>query len=275
METSNTDAQPPPPYAARDEGAADQIRRISTAVNSERTQGSPEAHLFGDEEMTRTRNFLLYVLSLDYKYDSRATLSAQDRQHYSILSNMLVDADQSRGSLDLTAKERKRLAAYMNFLLTIPCYQLAIPVDAMVVTLQRFFACQDARGKYKGSISGLMHVKGLPALAEKLYMDRNVLIPRIILPTDSSLRRSLIHKLERVETLYFSSIDGIEGSTAPDEDVSEWRATQTVQYTATERGLALHAEKWARDCPNGRELSASMFAKIRAFMSGMITSALV
>lgn len=70
-------------------------------------------------------------------------------------------------------------------------------------------------GTYKGCAHAMLSTKGVRGLARKLWIDRNVLIPRLASPHENEMREALTSKLEEFSRLYFTSIVGLDSVLAP------------------------------------------------------------
>lgn len=230
--------QSPPPYTANDDSSHpnDLLNRLRSAVRRERT-ASDAAIL----EAERLRNFLLFTLSLDYHRNTKISLSCSDREHYAALHSRLNDLYNAHDHTDLTSSERETLAPYFWMYLHEPCKVLAIPVECAVGVIVRFHKFQHFGGRYKGSVYGVLHTQGIQALAEKLYMDLTMIIPRVTGSKD--LRKVMGSGLQAIARLFFESISGIESSTSAAETNGGWDAVQTFSYELTARGKSYEARR--------------------------------
>lgn len=205
------------------------MNRLHTVVSKERTTSDTSR-----PEVERLRNFILYVLSIDYHRNTRVSLSCTDREHYAAMNNYLNDLEEAHDRTHLTSTERAALAPYFWQYLHEPCKALAIPVECATVAILRFFHYQDKGARYKGSVYGILHTAGPEVLAQKLWLDRNIVMPRII--SCGHERMDMIRGLNGVARMYFQSIDGTEGSAMTGSHTGGWNETQTMSYTLNERG---------------------------------------
>lgn len=228
-----TSSQAPPPYTPETKpvGTTTLVDRISSVVISER--GTDNA---SDVETDRLRNFMTYTLAVDYNRNTKASLSATDREHYMSMYGLLGDLSRAHDQTDLTANERTTAAPYFWRYLHEPSTTLGIPVECAVAAIIRFCKYQNFCAIYKGAVHGILHTHGPRMLAQKLYLDRNVIIPSII--SCPQLRRDMQNGLNGIARLYFVSIPGVEGSTMPSDCIGGWNEVQTMSYELNGRGLS-------------------------------------
>jgi len=187
------------------------------------------------------------MMAIDYKANTQAALSASDRNHFATISEIFGKLAAERGNRVSTACEREALSAFLYHHLHEPCKILAIPLDSAMIYIEWFFTFTDSLGRYKGCVhrsndkfgNGIVRVFGLDDLAMRFHMDETVLIPRLI--PDPELRNVMLQKLRTVSKMYFSSIEGIDGSTRASDGPSGWEELQTVSYTLTEQAKRFQA----------------------------------
>jgi hypothetical protein len=108
--------------------------------------------------------------------------------------------------MHLTAEDRRNLAPYLWKYLHAPCASLGIPVESAVIVISRYAKFVNMLGHYKGCVHGVLHTFGPSRLADKLSMDRSILVP--CLATSVEMRLELTKRIEETAKQYFTSIDG-------------------------------------------------------------------
>lgn len=238
---ANMDANynPPPPYAAKStsiqEDFLDHLTRRMVAVSE------AEQSAIRELETERLRNFLEFALSMDYQRNTNAALSASDRAHFSQLWSNLQDLRAAYDNTRPTPAENTTLASYFWRYLHQPCKELCIPVEYALIVIERFFKYLVFCGRYKGCVFGLLHNAGIESLAAKLYIDQEVIIPRVFGPGEQ--RQAVLRSLGSISTLYFERIYGMAASTMAADNKAGWEQLHSVEFTANERGLAYEARR--------------------------------
>ncbi|EMC97714.1 hypothetical protein BAUCODRAFT_107453 [Baudoinia panamericana UAMH 10762] len=227
--------QTPPPYGTtgQPDEAEQLLRRIEHNINEF------DAGTFTDsalKESRRLANLLTFMLAVDYQRNTKAALTAEDRDHYATISGCLDKLRTAHDHTLLTASERSTLAPFFWKYLHEPCQVLALPVECAIRAIQSFFKYTSYNGQYKGSVYGVLHDRGLDGLAYKLYMDRSVVIPRTICEPTS--QEDLLRGNAAVGSIYFTGISGIECSTSRSDSYSGWSVQYTISYTLNKRGTA-------------------------------------
>jgi len=187
-------------------------------------------------EATRLRNFLVFCLCIDYRHAVPTVLTPEDSQHFFQLEKTLSYLDAAYDRTMLAGRNRVETASYLWRYIYQPCKILRIPAESAVRAILRFAQYQNTFAQYKSCAFGLMHYDGPLRLAEKLWLDINVMIPHL-LPVKED-QNSMIRRVNAIACLYFTEIDGIEGSIAPAADNTEYRQVQSVTYSLTARGEA-------------------------------------
>ncbi|SMR56444.1 unnamed protein product [Zymoseptoria tritici ST99CH_3D1] len=168
-------------------------------------------------ETERIRNMLEFTLSVDYKRNAGASISAADREHFVHLAEAFrlfrrdPRDDGKPRKADPDTEERRIIVAFFIKYLHEPCKALLLPLDSVydcIIFLSRY---TDRSGRYKGSVTGQFYDYGVEGLASKLYMDRTILIPRVF--TDIVVRNLMIDGVKAIEERFFDRISGIESST--------------------------------------------------------------
>lgn len=162
--------------------------RIQATIEAEYTNPNEEP-----AETKRLRNFLLYCLAIDYRMSCPLVLSASDREHFLSMHKVLDELSEVRRHMHFTAGERRGLAPYLWKYLHAPCASLRIPVECAVIILARYTKFLNPYDRYKGCVHGVLNTYGPRRLANKLSMDRSVLVP--LLATSSQMRLELTEKI--------------------------------------------------------------------------------
>lgn len=233
MAPASNDAAPPAYEQLEPSNERSQafLRRIQAAVNIAYGNANDNP-----PEIKRMHNFLLYCLAVDYRCPCALSLSASDREHFLGMKKVLVSMPNIHKSMHLSAEERRPLAAYFWKHLHAPCTSLGIPVESAVLIVVRYVKYLNANGRYKGCAHGLLHSLGPEALASKLLMDRNVLIPH--LATSEHMRQEFTKRIFETARPYFTSVDGFASAIIPVESVASaaFAEEAACQYTLTPRG---------------------------------------
>ncbi|KAH9823612.1 hypothetical protein Tdes44962_MAKER04571 [Teratosphaeria destructans] len=222
---------PPPSYRAHASEPIDLLDGIQATVRRDRVRDGANISVV-QTEADRLHRFILFVLAVDYQRHTAGhigPLSAEDSQHFVILSYQLQNLARSNRHTPLSDAERSTPEPYFALYLYEPCRYLGIPFDYMVVILTRFTRFLGRNGRYRGFMFGLVQSQrdGVERVAEKLWMDENVLIPRLL--PDCWMGRDLIDGLRGAKEMYFERIVGVERSVA---------VGSRVIYTLNRQGMA-------------------------------------
>lgn len=206
------------------------LDRIQDAVDAEYSSTTQDS-----TETKRLRNFLLYCLAVDYRYPCSLSIQAPDREHFLELSGVLQSMRTRHAFVQhMSQDDRIGLAPYLWKYLHEPCNDLAIPVESAVGIITRYAKYLNFYGRHKGCIHGVLHGCGIGMLAQKMSIDRSVLIPR--LATSEETRRELTEKVVEIARPYFTSIGGMTSETTISEDPGRFTEQVRYHYTLTPRG---------------------------------------
>jgi hypothetical protein len=218
----------PPPYDDV-EASYRLFGTIQTVFSAERGEDDDP------EETESMRKFLLYCLAVDYRFIGHYELPASEREKYLEMWSLMSRIEKSHDRTHVTEYERCVLAPYFWKYLHQPCARLSIPVEATIRATKRFFKYSSNSNVYKGCVYGLLHVAGPEIVAEKLWLDRNILIPQIV---ETELeRQGLTACLTDVARQYFVTIDGLDNNVYPDR-LGEWAQHSRISYKLTARGAS-------------------------------------
>jgi hypothetical protein len=272
----------PPPYSNAGQGPSQHpaaveadalLDRLTERVNEQHVLGEdypPAVQAIVDRETERIRNMLEFTLAVDYQGCTTASMSVADHEHFMYINKAMREL---RSTLVLrpedktsckqvipNPEERQVLAAYFWKYLFEPCKALSLPLDFVYESIRALNLYTDSRGRYKGSVFGLLQQFGVESLAAKLYRDRHVLIPLIF--TGYASRHRMLHGLSTIQEMYFQGIDGVEGSTLPYPSVRSFQAIQSVKYEANERGVAYASTRKAAIARACKELSTKYWTNV-------------
>ena len=147
---------------------------------------------------------------------------------------MMAEIRDSHKRTDITEYERCVLGPYFWKYLHKPCKRLSIPVECAVRAVARLVKYSSGMNRYKGCTHGVLHNAGPERLANKLWQDRNILIPQL---ANSELeRQGLNAALTTFARQYYVTIDGVDSAVSRDE-AGEWDQDSKVSYNLTARGL--------------------------------------
>jgi hypothetical protein len=174
------------------------------------------------------RKFLLYCLSVDYRYTGYYELPASEHEKYIEVRTIMADIRDLHNRTDITEHERCVLASYFWKHLHKPCKRLAIPVDCAVRAIARLAKYPNGMNRYTGCTHGVLHNAGTEVLANKLWQDRNILIPQLATRSHRSFDdfRAPILRV---------TIDGVNNAISRDSDGS-WDQDSEHSCSLTARG---------------------------------------
>ncbi|TLD06813.1 hypothetical protein E2P81_ATG10332 [Venturia nashicola] len=198
-------SSPPPAYELFDRPAAPPqiFDRIQSVVEA-------ECETFSEDttEKLRLSNFILYCLAVDYSTFNFMKLSDEDHEHYLKLADIL--ASMRRAPEYNQRNDLAILGPYIWKHLREPCISLSIPIECAILVVLRFAKFQSCSKRYKGCVRGLSHNHRLHVMARKLWIDRQLLIHRLVMSEQK--RTKLNHALLSTARRLFILIDGT-GST--------------------------------------------------------------
>lgn len=162
-------------------------------------------------EVTRMSRFLIWVIWQHYIAPispSNVVFSTDDRGHYLNMADMLK-ALNGRGAGHLSERSSDGTDAPSQFwrLLHEPCRILRIPVDIFVVILLRFASHPGEKPRAYDIMDG----EGVGALARKIALERDIIIPRAFryfrqAEDDWITKAVMLSRLDRIQQLYFSEL---------------------------------------------------------------------
>ncbi|SMY18641.1 unnamed protein product [Zymoseptoria tritici ST99CH_1A5] len=267
----------PPPYSNESQGPSQHpaaveadalLDRLTERVNGDYVQDyPPEVQAIVDRETKRIHNMLEFTLAVDYRGYSSASLSAADREHFvhiskalrQLRSTVVLQSDRPGQEVRPNPEERQVLAAYFWKYLFEPCKILSLPLDFVYSSIAALNRYTDGNGHYKGAVFGILQQYGVEHLAAKLYWDRNVIIPTIF--KDRTACTRMLNGVDKIQTLYFQSIEGIEGATLSSATSWHVKTMYSVKYEANERGVAYALSRNAAITRACKDLSTQYWRK--------------
>ena len=198
MSATANDVSPPPYHQLEQSEAASEIflDRIQATIEAEHTIAEEQPL-----ETQRVRDFLLYCLAIDYRSPCPLTISAQCREHFLSMRRVLKELATMRGKThNLKADDRRKLAPYLWKYLHAPCASLGIPVESAVIVINRYAKFVNMLGHYKGCVHGVLHTFGPGRLADKLSMDRSILVPCLV--TSEQMRLELTKRIDELSLIH-------------------------------------------------------------------------
>ncbi|EKG10887.1 hypothetical protein MPH_11889 [Macrophomina phaseolina MS6] len=233
MEASRCRDEPTscPPSYAEAVGRSEELTRVFDAVLETETRSAIfyDAPSHATERLT---NFLRFVLTVDYHAAleevghqvkecdaTRCHLAASD-VHYFIRAAAFIahywrtnQNDPISG--DLSEDDVVTCAEYWEYILA-PARSLGLPTTYVFTTIWQFSKEMDARGAYKGTLLRVFGTQGTLALANRLWVDRNIVIPRIYRGNDA-FAGALSRLVDQVQAVYFVQLEGREMKVAKPE----------------------------------------------------------
>ncbi|KAK5696594.1 hypothetical protein LTR97_007897 [Elasticomyces elasticus] len=256
MDQSQQDMAPPP-YSPIESAAPDDslIGRLENVVDATIDTDTDEVRSYLVKQL---KNFLLFVLSVDYQCNTSTSLSYIDRQHFGDINHALLRLRTVGNHQPFTPEERAEFCAGMGTFLEEPCKALAIPTEHVAKTILDYFKYQNHKGAYQGSTHELYRLCGADALAQKILRDTQVLIPR--LASSSDMADELCDALDRVSNKYFYRVAAPESSIMASGKDKGCTVVQTVTYTLSESGEAYEAARTEVKRRQQRGLSSKHWA---------------
>lgn len=194
------------------------------------------------------RNLILQALSWDYQVRVNGNViyrGSPDCVHYLEMHDILRKIRSIHGRAHLTSYGRSALAPYFWKFLHAPCKSLGIPVESAIEIVLRharyFGSNRSYPSMYSGCIDGVIRDYGMQKLAEKLWMDQNILIPRVA--TSDEMRLNFAAGIKRATDEYFVSIQsGGSPGIVPNDMQSH---SPAVSYTLNYQGRAFEETRQA------------------------------
>ncbi|KAK6441080.1 hypothetical protein LTR95_002689 [Oleoguttula sp. CCFEE 5521] len=233
------DEQGPPPYEAGPSHDCvicpkEQLNCICQPAQAPAQEHKSEAH--------RLRNFMHHCLCVDYTYDRKPILSKEDHDLYlTFQDRMLAKVGKTLES----SGEHICETVYKQWLgrhIIEPSRAMGIAYGLAQLILYRYAPNQDGQGAYTGSLEGVLERKGVSHLAEKMWIDRNLIMPRIkAAPSDVEKLRGCI---AASAADIFVRLDGVTCDCRHDGQLARHTngmLAAELSYTLTERGKVWQA----------------------------------
>ncbi|KAL9101811.1 MAG: hypothetical protein Q9187_009198 [Circinaria calcarea] len=204
---SRTD--PPPPYP----GTQDSISRV---IAPSPTNRIPQLTETTSDEVERLRNFLHHCLATDYELKHIPKLSPVDTTHFLRLGQSISDILSIKDWHADPSETEEQLWYFLDRFIFEPARVLNIPKWPVVSMICLFRNTIRNSRLYRGAWDGIHYVH---TLAEKLLIDRDVMITAVIPATNPGLRGQLLRARDEMQEEYFASL------------------TDTNTFTLTEKGI--------------------------------------
>ncbi|KAK6429764.1 hypothetical protein LTR95_014088 [Oleoguttula sp. CCFEE 5521] len=225
-----------PSYTAEHAPDDDQktlLDRLGSAMAEER---GVSASVDAAAEVERLRNFLLFCICIDYRCRPDLALSAADKQHFIEMSEHLDTLAASNTKMSYLY--RAEIARYFWLFLHEPCIALKVSVECAAVTVSRFSKYHNIFGRYKGSSHGVLHNNGLEALAQKLWTDYNIILPRLGVAAEW-----VVHMRRQIANFARQFFVRLNGVTELIVGARDYAQISSDDYTASERGKAYDKDR--------------------------------
>ncbi|OQO07105.1 hypothetical protein B0A48_07673 [Cryoendolithus antarcticus] len=177
------------------------------------------------QEAERLRNFLTHCLSIDYGCETPTELSEADRKIYLTHQDYISYRVRTCDIVDRSGPDsyQPEFQAWLRKYARVPSQILRLPSRMSESILHRFVVHQSSLGSYTGCLQTVLEKRGVSHLAEKLWMDRNFMLPR--LSTPSRTLESIYSRIPCSVSDIFVHLDGVlchcEGKTPPTVTVSD------------------------------------------------------
>ncbi|KAK5746152.1 hypothetical protein LTR17_000886 [Elasticomyces elasticus] len=224
----------PPSYSSIDKDEASSIiGRLENVVDATIDTDTDEVRNYIVKQL---KNFLLFVLSVDYQCNTSTSLSYIDRQHFGNINHALLRLRTVGNHQPFAPEERAEWCAGFGTFLEEPCKALAIPTEHVAKTILDYFKYQNHTGAYQ------------------------------------DMADELCDALDRVSNKYFQRVSAPESSIMANGKGKGCTVVQSVTYTLSERGEAYEAARTEVKKRQQRGLSSKHWTKrIEMCIRGVIS----
>ena len=134
----------------------------------------------------------------------------------------------------MRADERETVAAYAYRYITEACKALLIPMRATVDRILEFSVQRPGSGISENDTGSTQSMNcTMKELALKLYLDRTVMIARVVA---SPVERQMLQaQVESMTARYFVELNGIETATTSQDLNARWDVFSTVSFVLNEK----------------------------------------
>ncbi|KAL1633421.1 hypothetical protein SLS58_011081 [Diplodia intermedia] len=237
----------PPPYTSAVDKHDQILSRAAAVLRAD--QGSTVLGHASRSSIERLRNFLCYVLYVDYEAgtaNAAVSLPAADATHFRSVNSTYWRYINTLDATAVEEGERIYLGAYFWENVYAPAQALCLPAEVVLSCMTRFNAYQTCQGTYKSCIPGEMQMYGFERIAGKLVLDRHTVIPRVA--PNPAVEQALISGLEKTQRRWFDSLDGfgyeagrrleVEGGSWYHSDFNEFELTTEATRVLARLGEA-------------------------------------
>ncbi|KAK4941805.1 hypothetical protein LTR28_008809 [Elasticomyces elasticus] len=244
MPSESEPASQPPPYSSLDATTTNPPTDILDFVAATLAKEQSTLPAPAKADVDRLRNFLAYLLTVDYQVSTKLELHAKDWEHYQRMSTYLLDFGDFPDYLN--KEERAVLGQFFWHHLQNPAKALGVPVDLVILAIHRFKRHVDVKGDYKSTPMALLHANGLDSLAQKLYNDREIMIPRLFPADQVDARKIMFEQLQGMQNRHFAEITGMTSRSKFTEG-THWTPIWHVDYVLNARGIE-YEQAQSRGC---------------------------
>lgn len=201
---------PPPPYL-------DTQDSISRAIPQSLTDGTPELPEATPDEVERLRNFLFHCLAKDYRIKIIPELSRADTTHFLRLGQSILDIMSRKFWFpDYTGEAGEQMCYFLDRFVYGPARVLNIPSAPAIAMIGLFRRTIGYNRVYSSAWEGIPCIH---TMAEKLLMDRDVIITGIVPATSPDLRKKLLRAVKEMQEVHFASLTDSNSFTLTKEGV--------------------------------------------------------
>ena len=214
---SRTD--PPPPYF-------DTQGSTPRAMLQVLTDGTPELVTATSDEAERLRNFLLHCLATDYEIPLVPKLSPADTTYFLRLGQCVMDIMSINDWDADTCGVTEQMYYFLERFIIEPARVLEIPLRLVTSMIRTFRIAISSRREYAGAWDKTDCAR---TMAEKLVIDRDVVIGAVVPATWPFLRVELLRALEKTQEEYFASLTDQDTYTLTEEGMEYWKSRTSFE----------------------------------------------
>ncbi|KAH7061118.1 hypothetical protein B0J12DRAFT_646537 [Macrophomina phaseolina] len=307
MEASRCRDEPTscPPSYAEAVGRSEELSRVFDTVLQTETR-SAIYYDVPSHATERLANFLRFVLTVDYhaaleevghqvrECDAgRCHLAASDVQYFIRVAAFIARYLRTRRNVPISARaelsedEVMTGAEYWEYILG-PARGLGLPSTYVFNFIWQFSKEMDARGAYKGTLPRVFGAQGTLALANRLWLDKEIIIPRIY-GGDEAAAATLSRLVDQVQAVYFIRLEGREMKVAKPDSGSatrkwchvSWESVVPTPYTQLaeedQRAIVAYMDRMRRSAQSSHDHEGEAWesAELATLATGKLLGALI
>lgn len=190
-------------------------------------------------ETKRLRRLLSNMLLKDYFTEYQCSFASEILEYYRKIAICIhLAAASSSRLLSPNWVCRRTFSDILRRVVQGPAYVLDLPTDVVLAMILRMYTLSNkGRAAYGGCIVPLIESGNIQALAEKIWIDRNVVLPAFAhhVPYDDDPPTTLLlaKRMDEVKRQHFKSIG--EGVPVPSITARRWSLELVRQYIGEER----------------------------------------